>query len=380
MALINTREFRKKLYNLMGNKSLYGDDIPPYKEENPFVTAKDINYINPRIKSDWSPSDNAMIVEQQLADKRKKTGVLADYEEEGMTAEDWQRNAEEQQAKRNNSSLDVSVPITTTQNDNSLLVVPPNNDYNNIVTKKNEGDGSAPSNESIIDELYKNSEKSIKDQEKYNKFSTILNAVTSGGAILGNLLAKAPRSIPAPVVRAPIYKSSLMENKNEIDRSMNSQLVSAIKVARETGRPELIQPMLANLLNAKNTAYNQIATNQIEQDNLQSVANANADNENEKNRYGAAVDYAKTLDDINLKRSELVGNMTKDLVSTIPNRYARNKASLMDSADKIKVYKWYLSQGGKVSFDDFNKHFFGQFYEDATTSKTNANTTETIDK
>ena len=145
---------------------------------------------------------------------------------------------------------------------------------------------------------------------------------------------------------------------------MSTQLNSIIKFARETGQPHLIVPAIANLMGQSNEAYNQLAANQIELDNKQSDANAIAANENEKNRYVAEQEYAKTLDDINLRRSELLGKMTTDLVSTIPGRYMRNEAMIADQDQMIKSYKWFVSRGHEMTFEDFKKNFYGTYYQD----------------
>lgn len=262
------------------------------------------------------------------------------------------------------------IPISTS---NIIGKVPLSMDPNNVtgITDLSVDNESSSNNENdLVNDLVASSEKSIKEQKNYNLFKTISDAIQTGGAMIGNATAKRPEPIRPPVVIPPTYQSNLEENKNLIDRNMAGSLAAGIKMARETGRPELIPSLIANLQSGENTAYNQLAQNEIQQRNLQEVANTEAINKNAELGYGANIQDAEMMDKINATRSELLAKMGKSLFSTIPNTYVENKASLVDQGDKIKVYKWYLDQGNNISFDDFAV-MMGWMERKTTTNKDN---------
>jgi hypothetical protein len=283
--------------------------------------------------------------------------------------------------RKDNSMVSLFDPIqriptiTTSPLDNKQIIgkVPLSMDPNNVtgITDLSVDNESSSNNENdLVNDLVASSEKSIKEQKNYNLFKTISDAIQTGGAMIGNATAKRPEPIRPPVVIPPTYQSNLEENKNLIDRNMAGSLAAGIQMARETGRPELIPSLIANLQSGENTAYNQLAQNEIQQRNLQEVANTEAINKNAELGYGANIQDAEMMDKINATRSELLAKMGKNLFSTIPNTYVENKASLVDQGDKIKVYKWFLEQGNKISFDDFAV-MMGWMERKTTTNKDN---------
>lgn len=240
--------------------------------------------------------------------------------------------------------------------------------------KVKEPKGNEKPDTSLYDEIYNDSMKSIEQQKKYNLFKTISEAGLTAGSMLGNILAKRPERIPAPIVVPPTYESTLEENKNLIDRNMAGSLAAGIKMAQETGQLHLIPSMIANMQSGQNTAYNQLAQNEITQKNAQAVANAEAANKNSELDYAATLQDAEMMDKINATRSELIAKMGKSLFITIPNTYVENNANLIDQGNKMKMYKQYLEDGGKYSYEDFAIMMGWMEYK---TPKTNTTTTET---
>jgi hypothetical protein len=258
--------------------------------------------------------------------------------------------------RKDNSMVSLFDPIqriptiTTSPLDNKQIIgkVPLSMDPNNVtgITDLSVDNESSSNNENdLVNDLVASSEKSIKEQKNYNLFKTISDAIQTGGAMIGNATAKRPEPIRPPVVIPPTYQSNLEENKNLIDRNMAGSLAAGIKMARETGRPELIPSLIANLQSGENTAYNQLAQNEIQQRNLQEVANTEAINKNAELGYGAKIQDAEMMDKINATRSELLAKMGTSLFSTIPNNYMQNKQSLVDMGNKTEIYKYLIDKG-----------------------------------
>jgi hypothetical protein len=210
-----------------------------------------------------------------------------------------------------------------------------------------------PKEKSLKDRLFESSLKSIEEQKKYNKIKGITDTLLTSGAMLGEMTAGRPEPVRAPLFVPPTYRSVLPEYKNQIDRSMAAVMAAGTKVAQETGRPELIPAQLANVMASQNTAYSNLAAQDISQQNLQASANAEALNKNEENRYLSKIADNEMMDKINIARSEMMAKMGTSLFSNIPNTYMGNKSLLTDMEDKTMLYKHLIGKGEKISFEDF---------------------------
>jgi hypothetical protein len=210
-----------------------------------------------------------------------------------------------------------------------------------------------PKEKSLEDRLFESSLKSIEEQKKYNKIKGITDTLLTSGAMLGEMTAGRPEPVRAPLFVPPTYRSVLPEYKNQIDRSMAAVMAAGTKVAQETGRPELIPAQLANVMASQNTAYSNLAAQDISQQNLQASANAEALNKNEENRYLSKIADNEMMDKINIARSEMMAKMGTSLFSNIPNTYMGNKSLLTDMEDKTMLYKHLIGKGEKISFEDF---------------------------
>ena len=231
----------------------------------------------------------------------------------------------------------------------------PSTTTDNVEQKKN-----------ITHNLFERDTKSIGEQQQFNKYKTIGDTLLTAGAMLGNLTAKRPEAVKAPVVTPPTYSSVIPEYKNAMDRSAAGEMAGATKVIQETGRPDLMPALQANMLSNENAGYGTLAEKDIQQKNLQAGANAEAINKTSEMGYNAKIQDNEMMDKINSARSELLAKMNTSLFSTIPNTYEENKASLVNMQDKQMLYKYLIEQKGyspevaMAAFESFLKQYGGQ--------------------
>ena len=194
-------------------------------------------------------------------------------------------------------------------------------------------------NKSLADTIFDSENKNLKEQTNYNSGKLVGNSLLTGAAMLSEMTAKRPDKVKAPVTIAPTYQSVVPEMKNELDKSAASQMANATRQAQETGRPDLIQAFQANNLSALNSGYSQISEKDIQQKNMQAGANAEAINKTSEQAYGAKIQDNEMMDQINLRRSELINKMGSQLFNTIPDTYMKNKSSLIDMGNKELLFK-----------------------------------------
>jgi len=302
----------------------------------PDIFDRTSNYINSLFNPGVKPGDGIL----------KKPKIYNFEKEPSML--NANNNIEETGYKPKENVIDRFIPINRVpmikgpiegnlnQKKTSLLVPPViNNTSPDVKSDK----------QAFVDEMVASSEKSIGEQKKYNLANTITNSLLTGGSMIANATADRPEPTVPGLLTPPTFKSPIPEYKNMIDNQISSQLAAGIKVAQETGRPELIPAIIANANSVSNTAYNNLATQDIQQSNLQATAVTDVLNKNTENMYSAKVADNEMIDKINMARSELMGKMGTSLFSTIPNAYMQNKSLLGDMEGKQKLYKYLIEKG-----------------------------------